>query len=57
MAPTPQMLDELASRNAIFISTAMALPHPRDEYRRWRREWANLLELAEQINRMVRVAG
>ena len=35
----------------------MNLPHPRDEYRRWRQEWANLLELAEQINRMSRLAS
>jgi hypothetical protein len=51
------MLDKLAIRNAVFMTTAMNLPNPRDQYERWRREWANVLELADEITRMAKLAS
>jgi hypothetical protein len=51
------MLDQIATKNAIFITTAMNLPNPRDQYERWRRDWGKLLELADEITRMARLAS
>jgi hypothetical protein len=50
---TPQQLDALATKHAIFVSTARHLQHPRNDYRAWRQGWANLHQLVDEIDRMV----
>jgi hypothetical protein len=54
---TPEQLQHLATRNAVFISTVLALPHPEDNYDAWRARWRNVTELVDEIGRLVRVAG
>jgi hypothetical protein len=45
-------LDHLAARHAVFVTTAMHMQHPRNDYQRWRRDWAEINRLVEEINRL-----
>lgn len=48
-----EQLARLAARHAVFVTTAMHMRHPSDDYDRWRRDWAEINRLVEEINRMV----
>jgi hypothetical protein len=52
---TPEHLDQLAKRHAVFVTTAMYMQHPRDNLERWRRDWAEVNRLTEEINRLLRL--
>jgi hypothetical protein len=54
---TPQQLEHLATRHAVFVSTVNYLPHPQDSYEAWRLRWKDVTDLVEEIGRMVRIAG
>jgi hypothetical protein len=45
-------LDHLSARHAVFVATAMHMQHPRNDYQRWRRDWAEINRLVEEINRL-----
>jgi uncharacterized lipoprotein YddW (UPF0748 family) len=49
----PEPLDKLAIRHAVFTTTAMHMQHPRNDYERWRRDWAEINRLVDEINHMV----
>jgi hypothetical protein len=51
--PTQQQLDHLAARHAIFVTTAMHMRHPRDDYKGWRHDWGEVNRLAQDINRLL----
>jgi hypothetical protein len=44
--------DHLSARHAVFVATAMHMQHPRNDYQRWRRDWAEINRLVEEINRL-----
>jgi hypothetical protein len=48
-----ESLDQLSVRHAAFVTAAKNMPHPRNDYRRWRRDWAEINRLVEEINRLV----
>lgn len=48
-----EQLDHLAARHAVFTTTVMYMQHPRNDYVRWRHDWAEVNRLVEEINRMV----
>jgi len=52
---TPEQLDELSMRHAVFTTTAMHMQHPRNDYDRWRHDWAEINRLVDEINRLVRL--
>jgi hypothetical protein len=52
---TPQQLEHLASRHAVLVSTVLYLPHPKDGYEAWRRKWGQVIDLVDEITRMVRI--
>jgi hypothetical protein len=52
---TPEQLDELSKRHATFTTTALYMQHPRNDLDRWRRDWAEINRLVEEINRLVRL--
>jgi hypothetical protein len=54
---TPAQLEELAERHSRLLHTVLYLPHPRDGYDAWRRKWGGVVDLVDEINRMVSVAG
>jgi hypothetical protein len=54
---TPQQIAHLTARHAVFVTTAGHMQHPKDNLAGWRRDWAKLNELVEEINRMLRVAS
>jgi hypothetical protein len=35
-------LDGLDARHAVFVTTAIQMQHPRNDYERWRHAWAEL---------------
>jgi hypothetical protein len=47
---TPEQLDRLVERRGVFLSTAYSMPHPRDDLDGWRKRWAQLVELIEEIS-------
>lgn len=49
----PDLLDQLAVRHAVFTTTAMHMNHPADQYDGWRRDWAEVNRLVDEINRLV----
>jgi hypothetical protein len=49
----PEQLNRLSARHAVFTTTAMHMQHPRDDYERWRRDWAEINRLVDEINRLV----
>ena len=49
------LLDQLSARHAAFVTTAMYMQHPRNDYRRWRHDWAEINRLVDEINRLVRL--
>lgn len=53
--PTEQQLNQLTARHAVFVTTASHMRHPRDDYEGWRRDWADVIRLADEINRLVRL--
>jgi hypothetical protein len=48
-----QQLDQLAARHAVFTTTAMHMQHPGNDYERWRRDWAEINRLVDEINRLI----
>lgn len=42
-------------RHAVFTTTAMHMQHPRNDYVRWRHDWAEVNRLVDEINRLVRL--
>jgi gentisate 1,2-dioxygenase len=48
-----EQLDQLSARHAVFVTTAMQMQHPGNDYKRWRHDWAEINRLVEEINRMV----
>ena len=47
-----ESLDHLSARHAVFVTTAMHMQHPRNDYQRWRRDWAEINRLVREINRL-----
>jgi hypothetical protein len=41
-------LNQLVARHAVFVTTAMHMQHPGDDYEGWRRDWA-------EVNRLVKL--
>jgi hypothetical protein len=35
-------LRQLSTRHAVFVTTAMHMQHPGNDYDRWRRDWAEI---------------
>jgi hypothetical protein len=50
-----EQLDRLAARHAVFTTTAMHMQHPRNDYERWRHDWAEINRLVDEINRLVQL--
>jgi hypothetical protein len=50
-----EQLNQLIARHAVFTTTAMHMQHPGDDYEGWRRDWAEVTRLADEINRLVRL--
>jgi hypothetical protein len=48
----PESLDHLSALHAVFVTTAMHMQHPRTDYQRSRRDWAEINRLVEEINRL-----
>jgi hypothetical protein len=51
--PTEQQVNLLAARHSVFVTTAMHMQHPRNDYERWRHDWAEVNRLVTEINRLV----
>jgi hypothetical protein len=51
----PEQLNQLVVRRAVCLTTAMHMRHPGDDYEGWRRDWAEVNRLVEEINRLVRL--
>ena len=49
-------LNQLVARHAVFTTTAMHMQHPGDDYEGWRRDWAEVNHLVDEINRLIRLA-
>ena len=54
---TPAQLEELAEQHSRLAHAVVYLPHPKDGYDAWRRKWGSVVDLVDEINRMVSVAG
>jgi hypothetical protein len=39
----------------VFTTTAMHMQHPGDDYEGWRRDWAEVNRLVDEINRLIRL--
>ena len=50
-----EQLNQLVARHAVFTTTAMHMQHPGDDYEGWRRGWAEINRLVEEINRLVKL--
>ena len=50
-------LNQLVARHAVFTTTAMHMQHPADDYEGWRRDWAEVNRLVDEINRLIRLAA
>jgi hypothetical protein len=50
-----EQLNQLVARHAVFTTTAMHMQHPADDYEGWRRDWAEVNRLVDEINRLVRL--
>jgi hypothetical protein len=50
-------LNQLVAHHAVFTTTAMHMQHPGDDYEGWRRDWAEVNHLVDEINRLVRLRG
>jgi hypothetical protein len=50
-----EQLNQLVARHAVFITTAVHIRHPGDDYEGWRRDWAEVNRLVDEINRLVRL--
>jgi hypothetical protein len=48
-------LKHLLARHAVFTTTAMHMQHPRDDYDGWRRDWAEVNRLVDEINRLIKL--
>jgi hypothetical protein len=46
-------LGQLSARHAVFVTTAMHMQHPGNDYDRWRRDWAEINRLVDEFNRLV----
>lgn len=47
-----EQLWQLAAGHAVFVTTAMHTPHPGDDFEMWRRGWAEITRLVDEINDM-----
>ena len=45
-----EQLSQLAARHAVFVTTAMHMQHPGDDFETWRRGWAEINRLVDEIN-------
>jgi hypothetical protein len=54
---TPQQLEELADRHSRLMHAVLYLPHPADSYDSWRKRWGGVVDLVNEINRMVSLAS
>lgn len=50
-----EQLAQLCARHAVFVTTAMYMQHPGNDYERWRRDWAEINRLVDEINRLVKL--
>jgi len=50
-----EQLARLSARHAVFVTTAMYMQHPSNDYERWRHDWAEINRLVDEINRLVRL--
>jgi hypothetical protein len=48
-------LNQLVARHAVFTTMAMHMQHPVDDYEGWRRDWAEVNRLVDEINRLIRL--
>jgi hypothetical protein len=46
---------QLVARHAVFTTTAMPMQHPSDDYEGWRRDWAEVNRLVDEINRLIKL--
>lgn len=54
---TPQQVQQLAVRHAVFVTAARHMQHPQNDLALWRRDWAQVNQLVEEINRMLRLTS
>jgi hypothetical protein len=47
-----EQLSELAARHTVFVTTATHMQHPGDDFETWRRGWAEINRLVDEINDM-----
>ena len=50
-----EQINQLVARHAVFTTTAVHMQHPGDNYEGWRRDWAEINRLVDEINRLVRL--
>lgn len=43
---------QLAARHTVFVTTATHMQHPGDDFETWRRGWAEINRLVDEINDM-----
>ena len=48
---TPQQVEQLATRHAVFVTTASHMQHPQNHLERWRHDWAQINQLVDRIIR------
>jgi len=53
---TPQQLDQLATRHAVFVTTASHMQHPRNDLVRRRHDWADVNRLVTEISRLLQLS-
>ncbi|HZM41621.1 MAG TPA: hypothetical protein VFB94_21030 [Acidimicrobiales bacterium] len=50
-----EQLNQLVARHAVFTTTATHMRHPGDDHDGWRRDWAEINRLVDEINRLVKL--
>jgi hypothetical protein len=48
-----EQVSQIAARHAVLVTTAMHLQHPGDDFERWRRGWAEINRLVDEINTLL----
>ena len=44
-----EQLSQIAARHAVLVTTAMHMQHPGDDFESWRRGWAEINRLVDEI--------
>lgn len=52
----PQQLDQLATRDTVFVTTASHMQRPRNDVVRWRHDWADVNRLVTEIDRLLQLS-